>query len=61
MDRRYERGVVAYGLGEVAAAGGIIVDGVEEAGEAMRADVVNGAGGVVAVDRVGEGVGGTEG
>ena len=51
----------ADGFGEVGAAGGVVVDGVEEAGEAVRADVEEGAGGVVAVDEVDEGVGGTEG
>ena len=52
---------VADGFGEVGAAGGVVVDGVEEAGEAVRTDVEESAGGVVAVDEVDEGVGGTEG
>ncbi len=51
----------ADGFGEVGAAGGVVVDGVEEAGEAIGADVEEGAGGVVAVDKVDEGVWGTEG
>lgn len=49
------------GFGEVGAAGGVIVDGVEVAGEAVRADMEEGAGGVVAMDEVDEGVGGAEG
>jgi hypothetical protein len=35
IDRRYNWGVGADGFGEVGAAGGVVVDGVEEAGEAI--------------------------
>ena len=54
------QGVGADGLGEVGAAGGVVVDGVEDAGETAGADVAEGAGGVVAVDEVDEGFGGAK-
>ena len=59
-DRRYKWGIGADGFGEVVAAGGVVVDGVEEAGEAVGSDMEEGAGGIVAVDEIDEGIGCTE-
>ena len=60
-DRRYKWGIGADGFGEVVAAGGVVVDGVEEAGEAVGSDMEEGPGGIVAVDEIDEGIGRTEG
>ena len=51
----------ADGRREVVTATGMIIDSVVESGEVVRANVKEGAGGVVAVDQVDEGVGGAEG
>ena len=60
IDRCDKWGVGADGFGDVGAAAGVVVDGVVEAGEVVRSDVEEGAGGVVAVDEVDEGFGGAE-
>ncbi len=51
----------ADGFGQIVAAGWVVVDGIEDAGLAEGGDVEEGAGGIVAMDEIDEGIGGTEG
>ena len=50
----------ADGFGQIVAAGWVVVDGIEDAGLAEGGDVEEGAGGIVAMDEIDEGIGGTE-
>ena len=54
------RRACADGFGEIVTTGRVVVDGIEDAGLALGCDVEEGAGGIVAVDEIDEGVGGTE-
>ena len=54
------RRACADGFGEIVTTGRVVVDGIEDTGLALGCDVEEGAGGIVAMDEIDEGVGGTE-